>query len=237
MIYAIGDIHGEIDLLNSLYKEILNDISQHNHKENKIIFLGDYIDRGKGSFKVLDFMMNLKNTSNITHICLKGNHELMFRDAVTSSFIPYSQNEKYFWLNNGGDATVKETGWGNFESFIKHFEWAKYIKWIEEDAEFSHETSNFFFCHAGIDPRRSTKDQMPATLVWARHTQRDFYKDCKKTIVHGHTPTPDQQPYVDEKRICVDTSYHKTNKTKILTCVSLNEDGSIEKFMSVQRDL
>jgi serine/threonine protein phosphatase 1 len=89
--YVIGDIHGEIDKLEQIIDKINYDSSQ-----DKLIFLGDYIDRGAESYQVYKYIRELDNGKNIF---LRGNHEEMMIDAVLN------ENQINLWYQNGGQKT------------------------------------------------------------------------------------------------------------------------------------
>jgi len=99
-IYAIGDIHGSLSELTSLHKKILaND--KFKVKEDLLIYLGDYIDRGLKSKQVIDQIIKLKN-KQIKTIHLMGNHEELMID-----FLINKKNNIKNWLNFGADQTFK----------------------------------------------------------------------------------------------------------------------------------
>ena len=93
---AIGDIHGSNTALKALseYVDFRSD--------DVIVTLGDYIDRGPDSKEVIDFLIKLGQTHQL--ITLKGNHEVMMENALLS------EQERYFWLYNGGEATMQSFG-------------------------------------------------------------------------------------------------------------------------------
>lgn len=230
MIYAFGDIHGEYNLLVELYNKVINDISAKKDQENTIVFLGDYIDRGKGSIKVLDFLMNLKDSDNIKHVFIRGNHEVMFRDAM---YNPMDRNSRVLWLDNGGMAFVRESKM-DWQYFINNFDWRKYTDWIESSTKIFYESGEYVFVHGGLDIRKRPDSQFPDYVLWARHTQENFYRTYPKMVIHGHTPNP--KPVADINRINVDTSYHSTKK--VLTCVRLpNIKDDTYVFFSAERML
>ena len=96
--WIIGDIHGEIDLLDSLLKHILKS------DPHQIVFVGDYIDRGSHSREVVDRIMSLE----VPVSCLMGNHELMMLNAMED--LGYGMNPIELWYYNGGEATVQSFG-------------------------------------------------------------------------------------------------------------------------------
>lgn len=108
MYYAIGDIHGEITLLKSLYSKILTLIEDTHDQNPVIVFLGDYVDRGEDSKAVLDFLMDLKDTDTLSHVFIKGNHE----DLMIQASEGLKNNNSWpsrVWLQNGGTKTLQDS--------------------------------------------------------------------------------------------------------------------------------
>jgi serine/threonine protein phosphatase 1 len=169
-IFVIGDIHGCFDSLIELveYKIQLQ-------KKDKLILLGDYIDRGDKSKKVVDFIVELME-NGFDIIALIGNHEAMLLDAY--------DNEKNIskWIQSGGNETLQ-----SFEiSSLKDIE-SKYVKFFKA-LRYYYSFKDFLFVHAGFN------DDVPNPFT-------DFYSmlwKCKesytnplladKTIIHGHNP-------------------------------------------------
>ena len=97
-LFAIGDIHGCFDSLKRLIEETI----QINHGD-KVILLGDYIDRGTQSKEVVDYIIELQD-KGFDVISLLGNHEAMLLDA-------YKNNDAVPpWIQNGGAETLKSFG-------------------------------------------------------------------------------------------------------------------------------
>ena len=95
-IFVIGDIHGCYERLKTLLKKL------HIKNNDMLIFLGDYIDRGTDSKKVVEEVINLKSQYHI--ITLLGNHEKMLLDILQKS-LPIEM-----WLFNGGETTLLSYG-------------------------------------------------------------------------------------------------------------------------------
>ena len=96
---VISDIHGEIELLERLLADVDYDSSH-----DQLIFLGDYVDRGSDSKKVLDKVIELKSQGAFV---LKGNHEDMMIKALTTD----DERSWKTWVNrNGGSKTLESYG-------------------------------------------------------------------------------------------------------------------------------
>lgn len=238
MIYAIGDIHGKFDLLKRLYSAILKDIDDSGDADNKIIFIGDYIDRGSQNRKVLDFLRLLEDFPGVEHIMLRGNHESIFIDAMEHHLRPWSMR---MWVNNGGQSFLDEVSM-DFEYFVHTFPWHGYVNWMKTRLDYYHETEDYVFVHGGIDIRRpKMEDQEDEALIWARLPEKDAYASFHKMVIHGHTPNPD--PQVDMNRVNVDTSwsFHKYPGMSNLTAVVLpnrrNDEVSPPRFIQVDEHI
>ncbi|KLO23634.1 metallophosphoesterase [Marinitoga sp. 1197] len=189
MIWIISDIHGMYEKLLKLINKI--------PENDKIIFLGDYIDRGPDSKKVLDLLMKLRNRS----IFLKGNHEDMMIDYIEKK----GKYAEGVWFRNGASATLK--------SFNNNIE-EKYFKFIKSLKLYHIEQLNeqkYLFVHGGIRYGIKLTDQNEKDLLWIRD---EFYMKNKRyenyIIVHGHTPTF----YITGK---YEIYFHKNEKNKIIS--------------------
>lgn len=189
-IYCISDIHGCYEKLENL----LNKISL--QEEDEFVFLGDYIDRGPESKKVLDLLLSIKSKFKSTF--LLGNHEQMFLD-----FLKRPKMDDLF-LYNGGYKTLE-----NFEKINENGEgiWDvgdKYIDFLTS-MKLWYETEDYFFVHAGvpdIDLEEIT-EKNKETLLWVRDSFLESEYMWGKTIIHGHTPIKEIDIYGE--KINIDT--------------------------------
>lgn len=179
--YVIGDVHGCIDALLNLLDQI-NEDSQGGWDEDKMVFLGDYVDRGPDSKRVLDVAMALQESLPDRVTCLRGNHEDMMLDTHAG--------RSYDWLSNGGFNTLKSFGVDRIEDVPpQYIDWLKSLKLFHQD-EFR------FYVHAGIDPWDPLEMQIAqpevykGTWLWVRHEFLNKQRLYDKLIVHGHTVTP-----------------------------------------------
>jgi serine/threonine protein phosphatase 1 len=202
--YAIGDIHGCLDHLERLLEEINPDLERH-----KLVFIGDYIDRGPNSRGVVDYIIRLQAlypAENI--ICLKGNHEVMLLDFL-------SGREREMFLFNGGRSTLREY-WG------EHWDRIRRLHLPPEHEEFYaglkqyYETPDYIFVHGGLKPGVPLAEQDEEDLFWIRGEFIASFEDFGKRVVFGHTPL--RQPLVMPNKIGIDTGAVYGN---FLTCVRL----------------
>jgi len=186
------DIHGMFNLFKNLYDSL--DITN----KDQLIFLGDYIDRGKQSKEVLDFMIGLKE-KRVGDIFLLGNHEDMLL------------NNKELWLYNGGLATIKSFGLDLNNIQIEE----RYLNFINS-LEYYQETENYIFVHAGIQPYYGDWRKEKQWMLWAREEFYNSKVETKKIIIYGHTISKEVR--IDDNKIGIDTGgfYYKN-----LTCAIL----------------
>lgn len=227
--YAIGDIHGRADLLEKLLGKIKADARKNNQAEPHVIFLGDYLDRGMESKKVIDLLLGF-DLKGGTKVYLKGNHEAMMLDFLADP----STGPR--WFENGGLATLLSYGvqpQGNFSSknnlekirdqFLTSI--PKAHKNFYENLVMNYELGNYFFVHAGVNPDRPLDKQTWEDMLWIRDEFLESEKPLEKTVVHGHSVVLD--PVVSENYISVDTGAFFTGK---LTCAVL--EGEDVRFIS-----
>ena len=175
--YVIGDIHGRPLLVEQLIENVPWDL-----ENDKIVFLGDLIDRGNDAPGVVDIVMKLAK-SNPRVVVLRGNHEQMLLDCLDYGDLQ--------WLipENGGLATLSAYG---FE--LEELKDVSDIK-IPEDhvaffrsLPFYHEDEQAIYVHAGLIPGEPASETDPDVLVWTRDL--DFFKGYEgKLCFFGHTPT------------------------------------------------
>jgi serine/threonine protein phosphatase 1 len=183
LTYAIGDVHGCHELLLTL----LESIERHaDGRPYKLVFLGDYIDRGPDSAGVIEVVRELQTRSRDAVVALKGNHEDLM---VMAADDPLRANN---WLYNGGDATLQSFGVRTVREVPFDV-----IAWARDLPTF-HEDERRYYVHAGIDPQRSLSEQTDHDRIWIRRPFLDVEHNFGKHIVHGHTPQHDGTP--DERR-------------------------------------
>ena len=170
-LLAVGDIHGCYAKLVDLMEQVAP------AAEDRLVFLGDYIDRGPQSRQVIDYLIALKKRLPRT-VCLRGNHEQMLLEALTGDIDAVG-----LFLFNGGSATVSSYG-GDLDNLPgDHLDFFRNLSLYHEEDE-------FVFVHAGLRPEVSLAEQEEQDLVWIRKEFLDSGYDWGKTVVHGHTPRP-----------------------------------------------
>lgn len=228
-VYAIGNVHGRLDLLRRLLHIIEDDIAKASGEEYSIIFLGDYIDRGPDSCGVVEYLTSL-SVNGATCRFLMGNHESFMINLMT-----YGSTAIDVWFQNGGRETLASYGINisqrdselDGSSIGKALKEAvpEHHKQFLESLHYSWQIGDIFFAHAGVNPNRAIQDQLIKDLIWIREEFLLSEKDHGPLIVHGHTPRP--EPEVMRNRINVDTGAWQSG---CLTSVAL-ENGRC-RFLS-----
>jgi serine/threonine protein phosphatase 1 len=232
-IYAVGDIHGRLDLLNKIVDLIASDSEGRGEAETLVVFLGDYVDRGPNSKGVVTRLIS-GPWPDVTPVFLKGNHEsllLAFLDEPEAGLT---------WLHNGGDAAL--LSYGVELDLIRHASFREKAALAEACAAFRallpddhlqfyrslkpcFRAGGYFFAHAGVKPGVALDLQIEADLIWIRREFLKYPGDFGAVAVHGHTPV--RAPEVLHNRIGIDTLAFLTGK---LTAVGL--EGSRRWFLS-----
>lgn len=231
-IYAIGDIHGRLDLLEAMQKRIGEDASNADDARIVQVFIGDYVDRGPDSKGVIEWLRCFK-PDEWEQICLKGNHEAMLLD-----FLADAETLKV-WRHCGGLDTLHSYG---LEISIREEDAPSVLhkkflgKLPQSHREFldslrlSVEFGDYFFAHAGVRPHRRLDRQKAEDLLWIRGEFVDSREDFGKVIVHGHSPH--EEPEVLSNRINIDTGAYITNH---LTCLVL--EGEKRRFLTTTEEM
>ena len=202
---VMSDIHGELDLFQKALTDNEYDVSK-----DKLIILGDMIDRGNQSFEVVTYVRELQSKGNV--IVLMGNHEDMMVDAQETQ-------DSSLWHYNGGMTTFRSY-------FGRKTDWTTHIKWMSKLPLFYEQKfgeKNFYFCHAGVNPHVSFSKQKREDLLWIRE---DFYgnnKKLSKTVVFGHSPMRDGFAYLPNGSIGIDGGMYYQGKA---TCLTILKNGA-----------
>jgi serine/threonine protein phosphatase 1 len=226
-IYAIGDIHGRLDLLERAIKAIGRDVAERGPAALTVT-VGDYIDRGLQSRGVLDRLID--NPFPTPLVALKGNHEEILESFLADPAVGP------LWADNGGLETLRSygirvPGYGatNFAKAREELRAslpAAHVNFLRS-LNTSLSRGRYFFCHAGVRPGAPLDCQSEKDLLWIREPFLASTVDFGKIIVHGHTPAP--EPVVLPNRIGIDTGAFATGR---LTCVALENAGA-PRFLTV----
>lgn len=211
-----------------MHEEIRVDIARDPPGDWRIIHLGDYVDRGPQSKEVLDFLI-ARTAADPRIIALRGNHD--------QGMLDFLQDPDPFglFIQNGGPETMRsygvEPGFDNDDVFVRSARLfaaavpAVHSRFLAETS-FCTSFGDYYFCHAGVDPRHPLEKQMPANLMWIRERFLNWQGMFEKVVVHGHTPASE----VDFRpnRVNVDTGVYLREKL-----CALRLDGRDKSVMTV----
>lgn len=227
-IYAIGDIHGRLDLLDSLHLLIAADAQERHAEHRQLVYLGDYLSRGPDSPAVVDRVRNWL-PAGFERVTLKGNHEdLLLR------YIGGELAAGRHWFDYGGLETLAAYGIefadraardeASIAALGLRFAAALPPPHLEffNALRVYHRAGDYFFTHGGIRPGVPLAAQSPHDCMWIRKTFLDSTADHGAVVVHGHSIC--REPEIRPNRIGIDTGAYRSG---VLTCLVL-QDTAIE---------
>jgi serine/threonine protein phosphatase 1 len=199
MFYAIGDIHGHLDLLRAAHERIATDRARHGTGAAPVVHLGDLVDRGPDSAGVID-MLRKGIAAGEPWVVLKGNHDRAFGLFLAD---PAAQDpglrREFTWLHPriGGAATLASYGVRAPADRPVAQVWAEARHLVPPaDLGFlqglptSHLAGAWLCVHAGIRPGVALPDQTETDLLWIREPFLSYRGAHPWTVVHGHTAVP-----------------------------------------------
>ncbi|EEG79116.1 metallophosphoesterase family protein [Dethiobacter alkaliphilus] len=214
--FVISDVHGFFKELESLLDVIELDL-----RCDRLVMLGDYIDRGPDSYLVVQKIMELEQKFGKDHVVLlRGNHEQMA--------INYCEGTGSSFFYNGGDETIHDFH-RNGDNLVNYLDFFKSLRTYFED-------EHFIYVHAGIRSGVRLAEQRDHDLLWIRE---EFYLNPvaeEKPVIFGHTSslfiTGLSQPFVYQGRIGIDTGCYFGG---CLSAVELVE-GELKKVHQVRAE-
>jgi serine/threonine protein phosphatase 1 len=231
IIYAVGDIHGRRDLLEKLHDKILQDSLQSQSQNKIVVYMGDYIDRGRESKKTVDLLIE-NPLIDFQKIYIKGNHEIAMQSFIDSN------GESAAWLIWGGDATLQSYGVPLRDASGQKLTNEQMAKMLAENIPDSHKefysklklcyiSGDYIFVHAGLKPDVAIDQQKESDMTTIRDEFIFSSADFGKTVVFGHTVF--SSPLNINGKIGVDTGAYASG---ILTAAVL-EKNSV-RFISTE---
>lgn len=230
-VYAVGDIHGRLDLFQRLIAIIKRDHASRVPAPTRIILLGDLIDRGPDSATLVRWCRQLTDGTD-RFVVLKGNHEAMMVGAIRDADFEVME----IWLQQGGDEAL--ASWGVPRPLIaqgasvellhaaRRAVDADTLKWMAA-LPLTSRHEDHLFVHAGIRPGVPLKRQQELDLLWIRNDFLDSKEDHGCVVVHGHS-VHESGPDVRRNRIGIDSGAYRTGR---LTAIGL-EDGQFWPLMT-----
>ena len=224
-VYAIGDVHGMINLARKAEQDIARD-ADFDPETSLLLYLGDLVDRGPDSAFLLDFL-NVPSKTGAERMFLRGNHE-----AMMQSFLD-DPGQHMNWLDFGGYETLNS--YGVMESLTKLHKMRPkdLLILVQTTISESHRrfldkmidavsSERFFFAHAGVVPDVPLAQQSKDDLLWSRDRFMSHQDGFEKVIVHGHTPVPEAIHIHD--RVSVDTGAYQTGRLSVAK-ISIEDDS------------
>lgn len=232
--YAVGDVHGRLDLFAALIAAVETDDSARGEAETTIVLLGDLVDRGPDSAGVLDAARKLQARRTVRIIA--GNHEEMFLQSLDDAdilrhFLRYGGRETALSYAIDPDR-YRESTLEEAQDLLREavpVEDLDFIAGFEDHVKIG----DYLFVHAGIRPGAPLEDQRPNDLRWIREPFLSHAGDHGHTVIHGHTITDEVD--VRPNRIGIDTGAYQSGRLTALglegtdqwLVEAVEEDGAI----------
>lgn len=236
-LYAVGDLHGRLDLLTTFHRHVAAELQADAPADWRIVYLGDYVDRGPDSRGVLEFLAEAR-IRDARHVVVAGNHDLGLLDFLAKpdpcgTFITHGgiETAASYGVHAAHFGAVEEGGEAlhAFHSALKAAIPNAHVELLR-GLETSVACGDFFCCHAGIRPGVALERQSAADLVWIRgdfHRHEGLYA---KVVLHGHTPATEVT--VRPNRVNLDTGAYRTGRLSALrideagkTILTVTEEG------------
>jgi serine/threonine protein phosphatase 1 len=226
--YAVGDVHGRLDLLDDLLDQIESDMKAGDRRKHVLVFLGDLIDRGPSSRQVVERLRSYR-PHGVRIVCLAGNHE-----EVLLRLLAGERGLLADWLRFGGEECM--ASYGVEGDLLRRSTEREALEMIKAAIPVEHQQfiaafhdtlrfGDYLFVHAGIRPNVDLSLQSQSDLRWIRHPFLDDHGDHGFVVVHGHTISPDVVSRAN--RIGIDTGAYRTG---VLTAAVLEDDR--RRFLS-----
>jgi len=230
--YAVGDVHGCLDLLDRLLERIESDSSNEPRRKTSIIFLGDLIDRGPASAQVIERLRTYSPPGLSTHFIMGNHEEVMLRVIAGEAGLLPS------WLKFGGAETLRSYGLdpkavaraapAEVSAELAAAIPRRHVEFLETFAD-SISFGDYLFVHAGIRPGVELSQQSQTDLRWIREPFLGDSSDHGLVVVHGHTISNSVE--VTPNRIGIDTGAFCTG-----TLSALAIEGAQRWLIQASRD-
>lgn len=217
--YAVGDVHGRLDLLEQLLAKIERDLTDRPARKVLLVFVGDLIDRGPSSAQVVERLRTYRR-DGVQTMFLLGNHEEVLLRVVggeaglIAKWCSFGGAE---CLESYGVDAAKLAGLGDAEalSVVRRAIPQAHVEFLETFAD-SLRFGDYLFVHAGIRPGIEIDQQKQSDLRWIREPFLFDETDHGFVVVHGHTIRP--QVEVRPNRIGIDTGAYRSG---VLTALAI----------------
>jgi len=246
VVYAVGDVHGRLDLLQSMDRLIAADIAATRPERPTVCYLGDYIDRGPHSAEVLSYLAAGSLASPVerprlpsaegaapARVFLKGNHEdrmLEFFAAPEVHGPPWMEHGGIEALASYGLTTGREPrggDWAGLRDELQERLPAAHLDFLR-GLRLAFVWRSYVFVHAGLNPERTIRAQDPHDLMWIKEPFLSSTRDWSHRVIHGHVMGP--EPVFRDNRIGIDTGASQFGR---LTCLVVS-DGPLRVLQAHQ---
>ncbi len=231
--YAIGDVHGRLDLLERLIGAIHDDLRRHAARKTLLVLVGDLIDRGPQSAQVIEYLRTYRR-SGVKTVFLLGNHEEVLLRILGGDAALIAK-----WCSFGGAECLASYGVDarqlSSSSEAEALEIVRgaipkaHVEFLETFTD-SCRFGDFLFVHAGIRPGIEIDQQRQSDLRWIREPFLLDDTDHGFVVVHGHTIRPEVERLPN--RIGIDTGAYRTG---VLTAVAI--DGGRIRFLDTRPEV
>lgn len=195
-VYAIGDIHGQLDMLRAAHDRIAADKAREGTADATVVHIGDFVDRGPDAKGTLDWLISA-SADGAPYVFIRGNHDRLMEAFLDPDAFAGTVHAKFNWLqeNLGGALTLASYGVATGPLTRREKLRAAALDAIPEKhraflaglTPYHHE-AELCFVHAGIRPGVPLDQQSDADLIWIRSDFLDDLCDHGPLIIHGHTP-------------------------------------------------
>lgn len=195
--FAIGDIHGCRTALAVLSQSL------ELQPDDRVILLGDIVDRGPDSRGVIEDLLDLQNVCQMVFI--RGNHEEMMLDALDS------RDQFDCWMMVGGQEAME-----SYHNDVKNIP-PQHREFVQSSCDY-YETPTEIFVHANLEPGIALQKQTPQWLRWQHLTGWEYPHESGKRVICGHTVQREGIPFSQNGWVCLDTGAYRGNP---LTCLEV----------------
>jgi calcineurin-like phosphoesterase family protein len=218
--YAIPDLHGRLDLLDSAIEKIVEHSAR---KLATVVTLGDYVDRGPSSRQVIERLIGWQS-DKLTLVNLKGNHEAMMWEVCNNLA------ELSWWIENGGGQTLASYGQASREDLNPCVVPQAHLQWIA-DLALMYVDQHRVFVHAAVDPKIPLDQQSEQTLLWKRYPEGFDLGHGHRYVVHGHHANP-KAPIFTKGKTNLDALAWKTGRL-VIGVFEDDRPGGPSEFLEV----